>query len=295
MELVQTKLGVKVSYSTTLRGKYHAIYDLKGSPEERYKDINCYLYMLKKVNDGTFTYLKLDENDKFQYVFVALGASIEGFRVMRKVLIVDATHLKNGYGMVLVFASAQDPNRHHYIIAFAVLDSENDASWDWFFEKLKAIRNVYTAAHQGYCIWHLSQNVKGHATNTNRDVLAWKFQELSRVYVVADFNRAYDEFKLRYPKATKYLEDTTVKEKWARSCFPGERYNLDTSNCVESLNNVFRNARKYSLIPMLDAIIKKFPFGLMNIGWKPRLDPLKIRWCLWWRIICMICGFLPRS
>ncbi|KAL9840729.1 putative transposase, MuDR, plant, Zinc finger, SWIM-type, MULE transposase [Arabidopsis thaliana] len=278
MELVQTKLGVKVSYSTTLRGKYHAIYDLKGSPEESYKDINCYLYMLKKVNDGTVTYLKLDENDKFQYVFVALGASIEGFRVMRKVLIVDATHLKNGYGGVLVFASAQDPNRHHYIIAFAVLDGENDASWEWFFEKLKtvvpdtselvfmtdrnaslikAIRNVYTAAHHGYCIWHLSQNVKGHATHTNRDVLAWKFQELSRVYVVADFNRAYDGFKLRYPKATKYLEDTTVKEKWASCCFPGERYNLDTSNCVESLNNVFKNARKYSLIPMVDAIIKK--------------------------------------
>ena len=74
---------------------------------------------------------------------------------------------------------------------------------------------------------------------------------------MADFNRAYDRFKLRYPKATKYLEDTTVKEKWARCCVPGERYNLDTSNCVESLNNVFKNARKYSLIPMLDAIIKK--------------------------------------
>jgi len=48
-----------------------------------------------------------------------------------------------------------------------------------------------------------------------------------------------------------------VKEKWARCCFPGERYNLDTSNRVESLNNVFCNARKYSLIPILDAIIKK--------------------------------------
>jgi len=65
VELVQTKLGVKVSYSTTLRGNYNAICDLKGSPEESYKDINSYLYMLKKVNDGIITYLKLDENDKF--------------------------------------------------------------------------------------------------------------------------------------------------------------------------------------------------------------------------------------
>jgi len=36
--------------------------------------------------------------------------------------------------------------------------------------------------------------------------------------------------------------------------FSRESYNLDTSNCVESLNSVFLNARKYSLIPMLDAL-----------------------------------------
>ncbi|CAE5981183.1 unnamed protein product [Arabidopsis arenosa] len=49
MELVQTKLGVKISYSTALREKRQAICDLKGSAEDSYKDINCYLYMLKKL------------------------------------------------------------------------------------------------------------------------------------------------------------------------------------------------------------------------------------------------------
>jgi len=160
---------------------------------------------------------------------------------------------------------------------------------------IKAIRNVYTAAHHGYCIWHLSQNVKGHVTHTNRDVLAWKFQELSRVYVVADFNRAYDGFKLRYPKATKYLEDTTVKEKWARCCFPGERYNLDTSNCVESLNNVFKNARKYSLIPMLDAIIKKISVWFNEHRMEAASGSLENKMVPLVENYLMICGFLPRS
>jgi len=152
-----------------------------------------------------------------------LGASIEGFKVMRKVIIVDATHLKNRYGGVLVFASAQDSNCYHYIIAVGVLDGENDASWDWFFEKLKTvvhdtselvfmsdrnarlikgIRSVYTAAHHEYCIWHLSQNVKRpNAANVNRDVLTWRFIELSRIYNVSEFNKEYNVFKLRYLSA----------------------------------------------------------------------------------------------
>ena len=36
------------------------------------------------------------------------------------------------------------------------------------------------------------------------------------------------------------------------------RYNLDTSYSVESMNSVFRDAKRYALIPLLDTIIKKF-------------------------------------
>ena len=80
------------------------------------------------MNPGTKTCVKLDEGSKFKYLFVALGPCIEGFAVMRKVIVVDATWLKNRYGGVLVFAKAQDPNRHAYPLAFAVLDRENDVS-----------------------------------------------------------------------------------------------------------------------------------------------------------------------
>ena len=133
MDLVKTKFGVKISYATAWRGKNKVVSDLRGSPEESYKMLYSYLYMLEKVNPGTVTSVKVDEENKFKYLFIALGASIEGFQVMRKVISVDATFLKKGYGGVLVFATAQDPNRHHYPIVFGVLDCENNASWYWFF------------------------------------------------------------------------------------------------------------------------------------------------------------------
>ncbi|XP_010436691.1 PREDICTED: uncharacterized protein LOC104720495 [Camelina sativa] len=261
MDLVKTKLGVDISYSTALRGKNQAFSDLK-----------------EKVNHGTRSYVHCNENNKFMYLFIDLGASVEGFQVMRKVITMDATFLKNGYAGVLVFVPAQDPNRHHYLVAFGVIDGENDAIWNWFLEMLKtvvgdsseivfmtdrnsslikAIANVYPLAHHGYCIWHLSQNVKGYARNINKDIVAWRFMECSRFYTVAEFNVAYASFTTRYPSAAKYLEESTQKERWERCVFPGDRYNLDTSNCVESMNIVFNDARRYSLIPMLDTILTK--------------------------------------
>ncbi|XP_018463661.2 protein FAR-RED ELONGATED HYPOCOTYL 3-like [Raphanus sativus] len=276
--LVWTKLGVKISYSTALRGRNEAVNVLRGTPEESYQMLYCYLYMLEKINHQTITSVKLDDSDRFKYLFIALGASIEGFKVMRKVVTVDATFLKNGYGGVLVFATAQDPNRHHYPLAFGVLDGENKDSWSWFFEMFKtvvpdsselvfmsdrngslinAIANVFPKAHHAHCIWHLAQNVKGHVSNVNKEVVQWKFMEIARIYTVPEFETEYDAFKIRYPSAAKYLEESSEKEKWARCWFPGERYNIDTSNVVESMNSVFRDARKYSLIPLLDTIVKK--------------------------------------
>ncbi|XP_023644236.1 uncharacterized protein LOC111832131 [Capsella rubella] len=93
MELVKTKLGLSVSYSTALRGKDKAVSNLRGTAEESYKMLPCYLHMLEKVNQGTRTYLHLDENKKFMYLFIALGVSIEGFQVMRKVISIYATFL----------------------------------------------------------------------------------------------------------------------------------------------------------------------------------------------------------
>jgi len=95
--------------------------------------------MLEKVNPGTVTYVELEGEKRFKYLFIALGACIEGFRAMRKVIVVDATHLKTVYGGMLVIATAQDPNHHHYPLAFGIIDSEKDVSWIWFLENLKTV------------------------------------------------------------------------------------------------------------------------------------------------------------
>jgi len=125
------------------------------------------------VNHGTITEVELDADDMFKFLFIALGASIERFKAMRKVIVIYATFLKTIYGGMLVIAIAQDPNHHHYPIAFGVIDSENHASWNWFFRKLnfiipddpelvfisdrhgsiiKGVADVFPKASHGHCV-----------------------------------------------------------------------------------------------------------------------------------------------
>lgn len=55
---------------------------------------------------------------------------------MRKVIIIDGTHLEGKFAGCLLTASAQDGNYQIFPIAFGIVDSENEASWTWFFNKL---------------------------------------------------------------------------------------------------------------------------------------------------------------
>lgn len=76
---------------------------------------------------------------RFRYLFFALAASIKGYAYMRKVVVIDGTHIKGKYAGCLLTASAQDGNYQIFPLAFAVVDSENDKSWQWFFRKLSSL------------------------------------------------------------------------------------------------------------------------------------------------------------
>ncbi|OAO89198.1 hypothetical protein AXX17_ATUG02400 (mitochondrion) [Arabidopsis thaliana] len=96
------------------------VYTIKSDP------LRLMLRCRQTSKGWTVTYVELEGEKKFKYLFIALGACIEGFKAMRKVIVVDATHLKTVYGGMLVIATAQDPNHHHYPLAFGIIDSEKD-------------------------------------------------------------------------------------------------------------------------------------------------------------------------
>ncbi|KAF3619971.1 putative ethylene-responsive transcription factor ESR2-like [Capsicum annuum] len=56
-----------------------------------------------------------------------------------KVIVVDGTHLFEKYEAVMLSSVTQDRQNHIYPLAYCVVNKENDASWGFFFEKLKSV------------------------------------------------------------------------------------------------------------------------------------------------------------
>ncbi|XP_010462932.1 PREDICTED: uncharacterized protein LOC104743564 [Camelina sativa] len=174
---------------------------------------------------------------------------------MRRVIVVDGTFLKGKYKGTLLVASAQDGDFHLYPIAFAIVDSENDIAWNWFFRCLlsiipdapnlvfisdraqsieKAILELYPASHHGICRFHLLNNIKVKFRSKSFLPL---FEAAADAYTFQEFEVVFRDIQNSNPKLAKYLEEADLK-KWARCSAPSNRYNIMTTNIVESLNSM---------------------------------------------------------
>ncbi|XP_048611751.1 uncharacterized protein LOC106373972 [Brassica napus] len=151
---------------------------------------------------------------------------------MRKVLVIDGTFLKSKYKGVLLVATTLDGNSNLYPIAFAVVDSENDRSWDWFFRQLKVVVP--------------DERALAFVSDRNNSLS-------SKAYRVVDFQKRFKAVCNISPAIGKYLRDADVT-KWARCQFQGYRYDIRTTNPAESINSALRSPREYPVIPLLDSI-----------------------------------------
>ena len=93
-----------------------------------------YYYMLERENPGTVTKIQTDEENIFEYLFMALGLCISGFIASRPVLAIDGTHFKGKYKGILYVAAAMYGNQQNFPIAFSLRDLENDRGWKLFLK-----------------------------------------------------------------------------------------------------------------------------------------------------------------
>ena len=277
-EMLRMEFNYTCSYWKAWKAKELAIASAQGTEEDSYKMLPQYFHVLKLANPGTITDIKTEKDKegktRFKYAFMSLKACIDGWKYLRKVLVVDGTHMFGKYKGVLLSASGQDANSRVFPIAFAVVESENTESWTWFFERLSTIvedgsdlsiisdrcASVFTAkdkwyprAHHGICLVHLQRNVNDKFKGLQQKAMVGRAGDAFRVL---EFKEIMELIKLTDWRCWDYLEKID-KKLWTRSHFEGERFNVMTSNAAESLNNALLPARDSPIMALFEFIRRK--------------------------------------
>ncbi|KAF3658261.1 hypothetical protein FXO37_14487 [Capsicum annuum] len=221
--------------------------------------------MLESTNLKSKTTLHVDENGRFKYFFVFYGAWILGFQYLRKVIAIDGTFLRSEYNGVLLAAMAQDVERHIFPITFCVANKECDTSYGYFYEQMqRCIKDTeelcflsnrhpsitkigfifYTSVHFGCCMRHRGDNIRNNFYN---EIVMTLFYRAAKTYNRDEFFDHFNHIMNIHPKAAEHL---------IRVGF--ERYNIMTSNIIESVNSLFGIEREFSIVTLFDEINKKY-------------------------------------
>ena len=268
---MQKDYGVSISYMKAWRSKETALEFIRGKPEESFSFLPSFLYMIEKTNRGSVVDLKTNNENRFLYVYMSLQASIHGWQHCIPVIVVDGTFLKIKFGGTLLTASTQDASGKIFPLAFAVVDSENDSSWIWFFAHLRktlgmrdkltivsdrhqsielAIKEVYPEAAHVFCIYHILNNIK---TNFKKSTVQIKelFLQAANSYKVEQFEKHMLDIEKIDARVYEYLNNIG-HEKWTKVHSQNNRFRTMTSNIAESLNSAIKYARELPVTTLLE-------------------------------------------
>ncbi|XP_052200909.1 uncharacterized protein LOC127807228 [Diospyros lotus] len=252
---VRKEFGVNISYLKAWRSREKALDMIRGGAEESFQLLPSYLYMLNIKNSGTIAEIESNNESIFKYLFIAISARLAEFRSqMRPVIAVDACFLKGKYLGSLFVATSKDGNNNVYPIAWGVGDSENNASWEWFFTKLgsaigqnildlvfvfdrhksisKAVLTIFPNALHVHCIYHIGQNVKAKFKHENVHCL---FYKAAKAYRESEFHELFNELERYDPAVGTYLREVGFSC-WARAYSDGKRFDIMTTNIAKCLN-----------------------------------------------------------
>lgn len=263
--------GLTIHYQKAWRAKEKALESLRGKASDSYRMIPSFMYILTVTNPGSYVEVKtLEEDDSFQYAYMAVYASIQGWKQCRPVIVVDGTFLKAAYKGTLLTATTEDAGGKIFPLAFAIVDSENDNAWKWFFEQLKesfgerpglciisdrhasiekAAKTIFPQAAHGICMYHLLNNLKS-TFRRSEDSIKDAFFGAARAYTKKSFQYHMRELEKVDEGIPEYLEKIGF-EKWARAYCGANRYHMMTSNIAESLNSTNRKTRELPVTTLL--------------------------------------------
>ncbi|XP_065857298.1 protein FAR1-RELATED SEQUENCE 3-like [Euphorbia lathyris] len=258
---IKDEFGVDINYQKAWRSKEKALEVIRGKPSDSYALLPSYLYMLQQTNPGSVVELHTEANNAFLYAYMALDASIKGWKHCKPTVVIDESPLKAAHGGTLITACTQDASGSVFPLAFCVVDSENDASWEWFFRKFRdtygtrdgmsiiserhgsitnAANETYPETSHCVCILHLLNNLKTNFTKKHKEVKDY-FLGAAKAYTIDDFEVYMSELDKIDVQIRDYLKNIGY-ERWSRAHSFTNRSLAMTSNIAEFMNAINKAA-----------------------------------------------------
>ena len=276
IDAVRLHRGEQISYQAAHQVKMKLVNAQADEQARQFELLPAYLQTLQQQSPYVKTALlvtehRLEENTAFfRRVFICPAESQLSFIQARKFIALDGTFLKAHFQQTLLLAACVDANNHYLLLAWAVVESENTESWRWFLNHLKnAIPQILDASiisdrDKGllaaedtlgnnvvrlFCLEHLRRNfIKSYSREY--EGLFWR---IANATTVDEYQTAITLLQLEKPSAALYLEEIDPQI-WISAFIPGRpsrRYGQKTSNAVEVMNQVLRNARELSIVDLL--------------------------------------------
>ncbi|XP_022870057.1 uncharacterized protein LOC111389366 [Olea europaea var. sylvestris] len=220
--------GVSLNYFQAWRSREETLKVLRGDPTDSFNKILAFFSVLQQINPGSVTSLEIDGHNRFKYCFMALGASIRGWKHCRPIVVVDGTYLNGHYGDTLFTLRKAYGDRDSLCF---VSDRHNSIK--------KAIENVYPGACHGICSYHLLQNLKSRYGRSGQNITQ-AFNAAVRAYTLLEYEYYIQQLGSINEKIRGYLDEVGL-ERWSRFHMPSNRYSTMTSNIVESVNAVTKH------------------------------------------------------
>ena len=128
--------GYVITYGKAWRAKQRAWKMIYGDQEDGYEQLPVLFNAIKAVNLGMhYEYIQKpnaqkDERQIFFRAFWCFPQCVEAFRHCHPVFSIDGTFLIGKYQGTLLIAISCDANNKLVFLAFALVEKENNDSWD---------------------------------------------------------------------------------------------------------------------------------------------------------------------
>nr|CAH66742.1 H0404F02.18 [Oryza sativa] len=243
---ISEEMFANVSISKIKRAKALVMKKMFDDKKGEYSLVFNYQEELLRSNPGSTVMVKLDLDEVepvFQRFYVCFDACKRGFLAgCRKVVGLDGCFFKGATNGELLCAIGRDANNQMYPIAWAVVEKENNDSWDWFCSLL--FRDLKVGSGEGWVF--ISDQQKGILNAVHHWAPLAEHRNCAR-HIYANWKK-----KFRNKEWQKKFGDP---HHWSRAWFKiGSDCDSVDNNMCESFNKWIVQARYLPIISMLEAI-----------------------------------------